>query len=304
MEVRWTDLVDPSLEEALGALPAHVDPEVVETLASVADPGGGRRPRPLIESHGAYVFGVLMAAQPLPEEDRIAYQEVDFVVTPSLLVTVRKTPRDGTAPYEPASLHHAAAEGGASAGALVHRLVDEVADSYLSSIDEIYGEIEELEDAIDEWQPRRVRERVSSFRHEILDARRMVSATRGAVRRIVDGRVEVGESALFPAEIELRFADTYETFVRVADELDIARDLLAGVRDHHQSKIAEEQGDIVRKLTVVASLVLVPSLIVGFFGQNFGSAFDDDYWRLGVSVGLIVATTFAQLVLYRWRRWI
>jgi hypothetical protein len=135
--------------------------------------------------------------------------------------------------------------------------------------------IEELEDAIDAAPPSLVRKRISTYRHELLVARRMMSATRAAVRRIIDDRVEVGDHALFPSEIELRFADTYETLVRAIEELDIARDLLAGVREHHQSKITENQGEIAKKLTVIASLVLVPSLIVGYFGQNFESAFDE-----------------------------
>jgi Mg2+ and Co2+ transporter CorA len=299
VDVRVADLVDPTREEVLAALPVQVDPEVVEFL--ITPPGGARAPRPVVEAHGAYVFGVLMAAHPLPEENRIVYQEVDFVATPTLLVTVRKTPTDRGVP---AYLPPPPLEGVTSGGALVHNLVDDVAESYLSSIDEIYGEIEELEDAIDSASPSMVRDRISSFRHELLDARRMMSATRAGVRRIVDGRIEVGDHALFPPEIELRFADTYETLVRVIEELDIARELLAGVRDHHQSKIAEGQGDIAKKLTVVASLVLVPSLIVGFYGQNFGPAFDEGYWQLSVSMGLIVGSTIAQLVLYRWRRWI
>jgi magnesium transporter len=245
---------------------------------------------------------VLLAARAVPDENRIAYQEVDFVATPELLVTVRKAPR-GDAPFDPAGLHPAA-EQGESAGALVHRLVDETADTYLTSVDEVYAEIEELEDAIDDWLPSVVRERISGLRHELLQSRRTVSATRSAVRRILDGRIEVGDHALFPAEVELRFAETYETLVRVTEELDIARDLLAGVRDHHQSKITESQGEIAKKLTVIASLVLVPSLIVGYYGQNFESAFDEEYWSIGVSSGLILASTIVQLVLFRWRRWI
>ena len=55
---------------------------------------------------------------------------------------------------------------------------------------------------------------------------------------------------------------------------------------------------------MIASLVLVPSLIVGYFGQNFESAFDDAFWSIGVSSGLILGTTFVQLAIYRWRRWI
>ena len=151
---------------------------------------------------------------------------------------------------------------------------------------------------------RDVRRRIALLRNEILLARRASTATRGIARRIVDGRVDVGRSELFPPEVEARFVDTYETLVRVTEELDVARDLLGGVRDYYQAKIAEQQNEVGKKLTVIASLVLVPSFIVGFYGQNFGVHFRDWYWSIGVSVGLIVATTVVQLALFRWRRWL
>lgn len=300
MAARWLDLVDPTREEVLAALPVQVDPDVVEMLA--AHPGDGREPRPVIEGHGAYVFGVLMAARPLPQEDRVAYQEIDLVAMPGLLVTVRKTPADGV-PYDAAGLHPAA-EQDASTGELIHRLVDDVADTHLEALDAAYAEIEELEDSIDVWPASRVRARISELRHELLHHRRTVAATRAAVRRVLDGRIEVGDHALFPPGVERLFSDTYETLVRVTEELDIARDLLAGVRDHHQSKVVEGQGEVAKKLTVIASLVLVPSLIVGYYGQNFESAFDEAYWSIAVSTGLIAASTLVQLALFRWRRWI
>lgn len=299
MAVRWTDLVDPTREEVLAALPLQVDPEVVEALA--AQSSEGREPRPFLEAHGSYVFGLLMAARPLPDLDRIAYQEVGVVATSSLVVTVRKSSPGGVPPFDAAGLH---TEGSASAGDLVHRLVDEVADTYLATLDDIYGEVEELEDSLDSWPPWRVRARISSLRHQLLLHRKMASATRALIRRVLDGRIEIGAEALFPPEIELRFAETSETLIRVTEELDIARDLLSGARDHHQSIIAENQGDIAKKLTVIASLVLVPSLIVGFYGQNFESVFDDGFWTLSVSLALIGSSTVAQLALYRWRRWI
>ena len=187
---------------------------------------------------------------------------------------------------------------------LVHRLVDEVAESHLESLDAVYAEIEELEDGLDTWAPKRVRERLADLRHELLHSRRTVAATRSAVRRVLDGRIEVGDHALFPPAVERLFADTYDTLVRATDELDIARDLLAGVRDHHQSMVVESQGEVTKKLTVIAALVLVPSFIVGYYGQNFESAFDDSFWSIGVSSGLVVVSTLVQLAIFRWRRWI
>ena len=301
MGARWIDLVDPTRDELLAALPGRVDPEVVELLAS--PPRREREARPVFEGHGGYVFGMLVAAQQAAGETDVSYVEVGLVATTELLVTVRR-PGAGGEPFEPVSLHAAAADPHATAGTLVHRLVDDVADSFLTSVDGMYAALEELEDGIDEWPASRVRERIAALRKELLRVRWTVSATHATLRRILDGRVDIGDHELFPPTVELLFADTTEALFRVTEELDIARDLLAGVRDHHQSKIAESQGDIAKKLTVIASLVLVPSLIVGYYGQNFESAFDDPLWSIGVSSGLIVASSIVQVALFRWRRWI
>jgi magnesium transporter len=297
---RWIDLVDPTRDEILHALPGYVDPDVVEALAAAPDPA--REPRPLLEGHGRYVFGVLVATRPVSDERIVESLEIDIVATADLLVTVRKSPESGV-PFDPAALRPSA-DDSRPVGELVYRLVDDVAETYLDVLDAVYGHIDDLEDRIDDWRPADVRHRMAELRHELLYRRRTVAATRAAVRRVLDGRVDVGEHELFPAEIERLFGDTYDTLVRVTEELDVARDLLASVRDHLQAKIAEAQNDVGKKLTVIASLVLVPSFIVGFYGQNFEGVFDKDYWTLGASSILIVGSTLVQLVLFRWRRWI
>jgi len=295
---RWIDLADPSREEVLGAVPPQVDPVVVDAL--VAPAVVDREPRPLVEAHGSYVFAVLVSMEPTPEGVR--HQEIGVVATPELIVTVRKTPAGGPA-FDPGALYPAV-DAGEPVGIVFQHLVDDVADSYLGLLDAIYAEIDRLEDAIDTLRPSQVRLRLAELRHELLHRRRTVSATRAGVRRILDGRVEVNGGALFPARVERLFADTYDTLVRVTEELDVARDLLASVRDHMQAKVAENQNEVGKKLTVIASLVLVPSLVVGFFGQNFEGEFQRPWWTLGVSTGIILASTAVQLALFRWRRWI
>jgi magnesium transporter len=297
----WTDLVDPTREEILGTVGAVLDPDAVEVL--VATPGDGRDARPQAEGHGAYVLVVLAYPRVHAHEDRIAYLELDVLATPSQVVTVRKTSSDGElAPVDSLASRHD--ETSHEAGMLVHTIVDDVADAYLDLLDGLYEEIDELEGQVDQLSGAAVRGRLVELRHELLHARRTMSATRAAVRRIADGRVDTGGATLFPPSVESEFVDTYETLVRATEELDIARDLLGGVRDFHQAKVAEGQNDVAKKLTVIASLVLVPSLIVGFYGQNFEGVFDNTLWSLDVSFGLIVATTVLQLALFRWRRWI
>jgi magnesium transporter len=297
---QWTDLVDPTREEILHAVAAPLDPDAVELL--VMAPSDTRGARPLLEGHGSYVLAVLSYPQIVREHDRIEYLELDLVATPTAVVTIRKTGADGlVAPVDSIASRE---EAGAEAGALVHAVVDDVVDAFLELLDGLYEEIDELEGHVEQLRGPEMRRRLAELRHELLHARRTSTATRGVVRRVVDGRVDVGQSRLFPHTVEVMFVDTYETLVRVTEEFDVARDLLAGVRDYYQAKITEGQNDVAKKLTVIASLVLVPSFIVGFYGQNFVGQFDEGYWDIGVSVGLIVATTIVQLALFRWRRWI
>ena len=192
---------------------------------------------------------------------------MDVVATPDLVVTVRKTPRRGT-PWDPDPLEIAAARG-VSVGELLFRLVDDVAASFLDVVVALDAQIDELEDHIDDWPSETVRRRVGRLRHDLLHARRTVGSMRGAVRRIVDKRLDIGDERLFPETVERMVANTYETLVGAGEELEVARDLLSSVRDYHQSVITERQNDIIKTLTVIASLVLVPTLIVGFYGQNF-----------------------------------
>ncbi len=296
---RLIDLVDPTRDEVLSSVPAVLDPEAVEQLVSSS--GDGRQARPLLESHGSYVFGVFLA--PLHQwAGEVSYAEIDVVATRGAVVTVRKSNEAGRI----AELDAVAARAGegVSAGQLVHAVVDGVADAYLDLHDEIHALLDALEDEIEDLPGREARDRLTALRQELLHARRNVALTRAAVRRIVDGRLELSIGHLFPRELELAFAETYDVLIRVTEELDIAREVLAGVRDHLQAKVAETQNDVIKKLTVIASLVLVPTFITGFYGQNFEEAFNRPLWGLNMSVILIVCSTLAQLAVFRWRRWI
>lgn len=299
MGARWIDLLDPTREELLAALPAGVDPSVMETLAAES---GDEHTRPLLEGHGSYIVGVFLDAHSVPEEDRVVYREVNVVATPELVVTVRKTPAGGE-PWSAEPLEIPSARG-AAVGEIIFHLMDDVASSYLDFVVAVDSEIDELEEHIEDWPSERVRRRISTLRHDLLHARRTVGSMRGSVRRIVDKRLDVGDERLFPEPVERMIVNTYETLVGAGEELEVARDLLSSVRDYHQSVIAERQNDIIKTLTVIASLLFAPTLIVGFYGQNFAPAFDDAHWTLSFSTGLILVSTVVQLALFRWRRWI
>jgi magnesium transporter len=298
---RWIDLIDPSPEELEEHLPDNIHPKALEILVAPAQHGD--EPRPRIDAHDTYVIGVLLLAVAKPEEDRIFFQEIDFVLTESRLVTVSKTP-PGEQPFDPRPAIDAC-KPQERAGMFAYHLVDEIAERYLDLIDDVNDEIDELEDNVEAWGAARIRARISSLRHDLLLIRRTLTPTRDAVHKVVDDRVELTDVELFPREVELHFADAYDKLLRATEGLETSRDLIAGVRDYVQAKIANDQNEVMKRLTVIASILLLPTFIVGLYGQNF-RVIPELHWGYGYaySWGLIIGTTILQLWFFRRKRWI
>ncbi len=135
----------------------------------------------------------------------------------------------------------------------------------------------------------------------------MLSPTRDAIHRVVDNRVDTEDEdeELFPHEIELHFADVYDKLLRASEALELSRDLVAGVRDYHTAKVANDQNEVMKRLTVVASILLPPTFIVGLYGQNLRGV-PEFHWAHGYlwSWSLIIVVTVGQLIFLRRKRWI
>jgi magnesium transporter len=302
-DTTWIDLLDPDVSALRAAMPGEVHPSALERL--LAAPRHDDEPRPRLETHGNHLFGVLVAPEYIEAEDRVIYHEVDLLASLERLVTVRKTLPNAT-PITFDDIRAAAIAAGDSPGMCLYRLYDEVAERYLSLVDEFDDDVDELEDRVEEWTAAQVRSRISALRHDMLRARRVLAPTRDAARSILDNRVELdGEDELFPRDVEIHFADAYDKLLRATDGLDLSRDLLAGVRDYHQAQVANDQNEVMKRLTVVASLLLLPTFIVGLYGQNVKGV-PEFHMRYGYAWSwfLIVLTTVAQLVYFRRKRWI
>jgi magnesium transporter len=173
-------------------------------------------------------------------------------------------------------------------------------------VDDVHDEIDELEDHVDEWDSATIRRRLSNMRHDLLHIRRTLAPTRDAFRQIVDDRVELdGDQQLFPHEVELRFGDAFDKMLRASEGLETARDLISGVRDYHQAKVANDQNEIMKRLTVVASLFLPATFIAGVYGMNF-EHMPELRWAQGYGFAwaLIIVSIVSQLVYFYRKGWI
>jgi magnesium transporter len=295
----WVDLLDPTADEIEAAAGVSLDKRELLLLVGTGEP------RPRFFGLADHAVGAFVVPVAVKDEDRVYYQEVDIVLSRDRALTVRRTPKDGK-PFDPTELKEACEDRGVPPGKVAFHLADIVAERYLDLIDDLNEEIDEVEDALDQDMAMGdVHQRLSALRHDVLHIRQTLSPTRDTVHRIVDGRVDGEAPRLLDAHEITLFSDVYDKLLRANDALDLSRDLVAGVRDFHQAKLAQSQNEVVQRLTAIASILLFPTFVVGVYGQNF-AVIPELHWHYGYafSWAVIIVSTVAQVAFFRRRKWI
>jgi magnesium transporter len=104
------------------------------------------------------------------------------------------------------------------------------------------------------------------------------------------------------------FRDIYDHLIRISDLIDSYRDLLSGATDLYLSTVSNRQNDVMKQLTVIATIFLPLSFITGFFGQNFAYLVTDlirtpwTFWVIGV--GSMAATVVGLLIYFHRKGWV
>jgi magnesium transporter len=258
-EFFWLDLDRPGDEEAefLGEA-FHFHPLALEDLRK-----GGQRPK--LEDFGDYMFLVYYGArEPAAGEEgeEVELQEVHAFLSGSYIVTSHAGP---IVPLAEAR-KRLEAQPPRSEQFVVYRVLDTLTDSFFPVLERLDDELERLDEEIfDEPSPAHL-ERITQLRRQLVGLRRVTTPQRDLLARGTDDILEIPG---LQADSREYFRDVYDHAIRISDQIDSFRDLLSGSRDAYLSTVSNRLNQITKQLTVVATIFLPLSFIVGFFGQNF-----------------------------------
>ena len=287
----WVDLLDPDRAALEQALPADIHEDAIERL--LAPLVHDDEPRPRLDGRKTYVFGVLVTPTVLPERD-------------DALLPGGRLRRDARArrhrAQDDAALRRrspSTCRPSGRAGLIVAAL----ADSRRRGVPRRgrrarrrgrRGGRRRRGAAI----PLTLRRRIRSLRHHLLRVRRVIGPTREAFHRVVDKRVDVEGRSSCRTRSRSRSATRTTSCCAPWTGSTSRATCSPASRDYLQAKISNDQNEVMKRLTVIASLLLLPTFIVGLYGQNFRHHFPELAWQYGYlwSWFLIVATTVLQLV--------
>lgn len=186
------------------------------------------------------------------------------------------------------------------AGFFVYRLLDEILNSFFFVLDEVEENIDKIEDRVFEKADRKTIEQIFQIKKTLIYFHKALTANREVITAV--------EKEYLP-HIHRRdikqFRVLYNDVVQLIDMESTYRDVLTGTLDIYLSSVSNNLNTVMKKLTAMASFVLVPTLIAGVYGMNF-KFMPELYWKYGyyAALGLMVFAVSGMYVYFKRKGWI
>jgi magnesium transporter len=190
------------------------------------------------------------------------YVEVAFFVSSHCVVTVCGEPVPSVLHWFELCETKPHASGGGAAG-LLHNLLDTIVDAYFPTADVIADEIDALEEAIYEGGKVDVADALM-LKRRLLEMRRQATPLRDVLNTLLRRDVR-----FLDARVLAYFQDVYDHTLRIVEIIDMERDILASVIDAHLSIVSNNLNQVMRELTVFATILMSSALVAGIYGMNF-----------------------------------
>ncbi|MDH4140886.1 MAG: magnesium/cobalt transporter CorA [Coriobacteriia bacterium] len=283
----WVDVLGPeaeSLERIAKAYGLH--PLAVEDCLHFPQ-------RPKLDSYDGTVFLIWLSPVDVSSDD-VRMHEIDAFLRADMLITVHRDPSEAV----DLVAEEAAAYLQRGTDWTLHAILDRLTDSVFPLVDSIGDELEDIEDAMLEVATREHLEALHRARRVLVRVHKMIGPERDVLRGLARERNLVSEEAYH------YFTDVGDHLARVEDALDTYREVAASTMDVYLSSVSNRMNEIMKQLTVVATIFMPLTLITGIYGMNF-RYLPELQWRFGYFgvLASMAAVVAVMLLFFKRRGW-
>ena len=301
------------LESARGPLNTWIDVSGVHDTALIAELGQlfaihplvqedivhtGQRPK--FEEHDGLLYLVSIMIRYLEEADELTSEQVSIVVGKGWVITFQEHTADAFAPLRERMRTHRGKLRDRGIDYLVYALLDAIVDNYFLVLERLGARIEQMEEQLALDSAPQVVQGIHDLRRGAIFIRKSVWPLREVL-----GQLARGESAHFRKETVPYLRDVYDHAMRVIETVETYRDLVSGLLDLHLSSVSNRMNEVMKTLTIIATIFIPLTFIAGVYGMNFRHMPELE-WRWGyfLALGAMAAIAGGLLVYFRRRRWL
>jgi magnesium transporter len=255
--------------------------------------------RPKVEDYEQYLFFTLKTLNTL-DKNEIEYEQMSFILSKNYLITFGEKEGDlfdglrGRMKNDPQSK---ARKRGADY--LFYRLIDTIVDSYYLILENLGERIEALEEEVFENPSTTTLQKIQTLKKELIYLRKSVYPIREAISKI-----SKGEFPFIKKETERYFTDVYDHCIHVIETFETYRDLTSGLMDMYMTSVSNKMNEVMKVLTVIATIFIPLTFIAGVYGMNFDNI-PELHWKYGyhMVLGLMTFIFVGMLFYFKKKNW-
>jgi len=255
--------------------------------------------RPKIKDFGNYIFIILKMLYYDKKDDEMKVEQVSLVLGKNYVISFQEREGDVFDLIRERIRNNMGQIRKAGADYLIYVLIDAIIDNYFIIIEKLGEEIENLEDkVISQPNPANV-QAIHKLKRDLIFLRKSVWPLREVINIL-----ERGESPLILESTNLYLRDVYGHTIQVMDTVESLRDIISGILDIYLSSVNTRMNEIMKILTIIATIFIPLTFITGIYGMNF-QFMPEIKWFWGYPLILSVMSIIGiiMVVFFKKRKW-
>ncbi|KYK25601.1 MAG: magnesium transporter [Candidatus Proteinoplasmatales archaeon SG8-5] len=294
-EVTWINvdgIHDTGIIESIGnAFKLH--PSILEDIVDTEQ-------RPRMEDFDDYIFVTLKMLVYKEKNREVTSEHISLILGPNYLITFQERPGDifdiirGRIRTGKGRIRQSGDDY------LAYALIDTVIDQYYIILERIGEVVEEIEEELMSRPKIETLQQIYYLKREMIFLRKSVWPLREVI-----GGLDRSDSALIKQETGRFFRDVYDHTIQAIDMVETYRDMLSGMLDLYLSSISNRMNEVMKVLTIIATIFIPLTFIAGVYGMNFLNM-PELRWEYGYYLIWLVMLiiTMLMVIYFKRKRWL
>jgi len=271
----------------------NIHPLVLEDIANT-----GQRPK--VEDLESYLFSVLKMLSYDEKENEVKAEQISLILGKKYVITFQESVGDI---FDPLRERIRKSKGKFRKGRpdyLAYAIIDSVVDNYFLILEKIREKLESLEEELSEKPTTETLHTIHRLKREAIFLRKSVWPLREVANILAKG-----DSKLISKETALYFRDVYDHTIQVIDTVETFRDMLSGMLDLYLSSISNRMNEVMKVLTIIATIFIPLTFIAGIYGMNFKYMPELEFiWGYPAVWFVVIVIALIMFVFFRRKEWI
>ncbi|MFL1011543.1 magnesium/cobalt transporter CorA [Flavisericum labens] len=293
--ITWININGLNHVKAIEKIGEHYElhPLVLEDIVNISQ-------RPKIDEYNDYLFVVLRMLY-YDANENIVSEQVSFILGSDYVLTFQESEGDVFDSVRERIRHAKGRVRSMGADYLLYVLIDAIVDHYFSVIEILGDKIEDFETSIFSGNvDDDISQKIQNLKREILRVRRAIFPLREVLNRI-----EKNDSNLINKNTITYYRDVYDHLIQVSENIDIYREMIWSLMDMYMTTISNKMNEVMKVLTIMASIFIPLTFIAGIYGMNFEYIPELQYrYSYFILWGVMIILFIGMLIYFKRKKWL